>query len=725
MSNKIYGKKYYSITIIIVILLILIVSMQNVPSIRQHVEKSMRTQITDNKLSDLQNLIKAHDIDNLQLFSKSTINKIDNGYILTGIGIQVSFTNTIIFNIENRNVVMSFKGANIVNPQYSKTLNVNISGREYIIYNNLYDGIDLVFSISNGILKSNYIIRSLDSLESLKVSYYENTVTPISIDNNILKVDNLWEEQGLILQTVMGDKIQSAVNFKLNKNNQYSFITEYDKTPFIIDPNYSFINFGKYIGGSNIDEGYAIALDSKNNIYITGYTSSMDLSASNNNSGVWDAFVASFKSNGKLRWSTYLGGSLMDEGNSIAIDSNDNVYITGWTVSADFPTKNAYDSTFKGNNYNGDAFITSFTSDGVMRWSTYFGGSTNDWSSDIAIDSNNNLYITGFTDSSDIPIKNAYDETFNGYIDAFMASFTSDGSLFMSTYFGGSSYDYGYSIAIGSDNSIFITGNTMSPDFPIKNAYNSTFDGYLNGDAFVISFSSDYLVRWSTFLGGSDMDQGNGIAVDTNNNVYIVGVTSSSNFPTKNAYNSTFGAYNPPDMFYFSPLNNKDVFVTSFTSDGTLRWSTFLGGSNSDEGYDITIDSNNNVFVTGRTASLNFPTKSAYNITKYRGYNAFVTSFTSDGNLRWSIYLGGSDSDSGNNIVADSKGNLFITGTTSSLDFPTNNKYNTNNGIDDAFLISISSPDRNNQYEKIIGIILIIILSGAIIYVIRKKRNMI
>ncbi len=370
---------------------------------------------------------------NLQLFSKSAIKAIDDGYVLTGIGVQAIFTDTIIFNIGNRSVEMNLDDSNPLVPQYYTTLDgnldLNIPGTEYIVYQNIYDGIDLVFSINNGILKSNYIIRSIDTLKSLKISYSsDNIIEPRSIDNEALKVGNLWKEQDLILKTTTGKIIPSAVNFKIS-NNHYSFTTGYDKTPFIIDPDYSYLNFGTYLGGSDLDKGYGIAIDSDNNVYVTGYTWSSDFPTMNAydstyNGGDCDAFVTSFTSTGSLRWSTYLGGSDGDYGRGIAIGSDNNVYVTGYTDSSDFPTMNAYDSTLNvsSNAYVGDAFITSFNSTGSLRWSTYIGGSSWDEGYAITIDSDNNVYVHGYTDSSNFPTMNAYDSTKNGSNDAFVAS---------------------------------------------------------------------------------------------------------------------------------------------------------------------------------------------------------------------------------------------------------------------------------------------------------------
>ncbi len=706
MNDKKSGSKYNYFIIAIIILLMLIISIQNIPNNKYRDYENEQTQIIENNLNDLHKPTLEQDYDkyhgmnsNLHQFSKSAIKKTDGRYVLTGIGVQAIFSDTIIFNIGDRSVQMNFDTAHELVPQYSVTLDVNIPGSEYIEYRNIYDGIDLIFSINDGVLKSNYVVRSIDTLKNLKISYStDNVIEPLSIDNKELKVGNLWKENGLILKKVSGDTIPYPIDFKIT-SNQYCFTTDYDKTPFIIDPNYSFFNFVSVLGGSNDEVEYDIVIDSENNTYITGYTESSDFPTKNAYDSTYngnDIFIASFSSNGSLRWSTFFGGSDYDFGNSIAIDTNNNVYITGYTYSSDFPTLNAYDSTYNGNK---DAFIISFLSNGSLRWSTYFGGSDLDKGNSIAIDSNNNVYITGDSLSSDFPTLNAYDSTNNGNGDTFIASLNSDGNLRWSTFFGGSSYDYGNGIAIGLDNNVYVIGTTYSSDFPTSNAYDSTFNG--NKDAFVMSFTSTGSLRWSTYLGGSDDDNGKNIAIDLNNNIYITGYTKSSDFPTLNAYDITFNS-------------QLDAFVAGFTPIGTIRWSTYLGGSNIDEGFDITTDSDNNVYVIGNTYSTNISTKNTYNSTYNDNEDLIVISFTSDGSMKWSTYIGSSFKEYGHGIAIGSDKNIYVTGVTYSSEFPILNGYNnTYAGGSDVFVLSIMNPllDKDgdgmpNLYEYQNGLLL-------------------
>ena len=214
-----------------------------------------------------------------------------------------------------------------------------------------------------------------------------------------------------------------------------------------------------------------------------------------------------------LGFSTYLGGKSVDEGNAIAVDSHGNSYITGDTSSSNFPMKNAYNSTFGGGS---DVFVAKFDATGALVFSTYLGGSGNDYGRGIAVDSAGNSYITGSTDSANFPMKNAYNNTYGGSGDVFVAKFDATGTLVFSTYLGGSSEDDGNSIAVDSAGNSYITGNTFSSNFPIKNNINNTYAG--GGDVFIAKFDATGGVVFCAYFGGTFEDVGNGIEVDSSGN---------------------------------------------------------------------------------------------------------------------------------------------------------------------------------------------------------------
>ncbi|HUU78114.1 MAG TPA: SBBP repeat-containing protein [candidate division Zixibacteria bacterium] len=459
------------------------------------------------------------------------------------------------------------------------------------------------------------------------------------------------------------------------------------ETTAVISPSLSFSTFfggiGYNYGYYGADDGKSIAVASDGSCYVIGTTWSDDfptLNAYDNTfEGSNDAFVAKFSTYGSLLWSTFFGGSNMEWGLDIGVASDGSCYVTGNTWSSDFPTLNAYDNTFNGGDYDFDAFLAKFSTNGSLLWSTYLGGNGYDFGYAVAIASDDSCYVTGCTASSNFPTLNAYDNTFNGgMFDVFIAKFSMSGSLLWSTFLGGSGYtEYGKSIAVASDDSCYVTGLTDSSDFPMLNAYDSTLGG--DGDAFVTKFSTSGSLLWSTYLGGNDWDEcGYGIAVASDGSCYVTGDTWSSNFPTLNAYDSILGG-------------EADAFLAKFSTSGSLLWSTFLGGSDWDEGSDIAIDSNGNCYVTGCTDSSDFPIQNAYDSTYNNGNDVFVTKLSTAGSLLWSTYFGGSDYDKGTGIAVTSDESCYIIGSTNSSDFPTQNAYDNtyNGGPWDAFVTKL------------------------------------
>jgi beta-propeller repeat-containing protein/centrosomal CEP192-like protein len=366
-----------------------------------------------------------------------------------------------------------------------------------------------------------------------------------------------------------------------------------------------------------------------------------------------------------LSYSTYLGGRAGDAGNAIALDFSGNAYVTGFTNSADFPSKSPLQATLGGSS---DVFVTKLDASGsTLIYSTFLGGNTDDAGNAIAVDSSGNAYVTGSTSSANFPAKNPVQVTLGGSSDAFVAKLDSTGSTLMySTFLGGGGSDSGNAIAVDSSDNAYVTGLTNSVTFPTKNPLQATLGG--SSDAFVTKLdASGSTLIYSTFLGGNTDDAGNAIAVDSSNNAYVTGATSSANFPTKSPLQAASGG-------------GVDVFVTKLDATGsTLIYSTFLGGSADDAGDAIAVDSSGNTYLSGLTRSTNFPTASPFQAScKSCGSNqsnAFVAEVNAAGSaLMYSTYLGGSgngtDGDFGNGITVDASGNAYVTGFTSSPDFP-------------------------------------------------------
>jgi hypothetical protein len=549
-----------------------------------------------------------------------------------------------------------------------------------VLYRNLYPGIDLRYKGTEGILKREFVVAPGADPAVLRLHY--EGVDGISVDDDgalviITGNSTLTESPVICYQEINGRQVIIPARYHYDGDRDITFaIGTYDPSfPLVIDPA---LVYSTFLGGREYgDVSNGIAVDSSGNAYVTGNACSSDfpttVGAYNRTlRGSNDAFVTKLNPSGSsLVYSTYLGGTATDIGYGIAVDSSGNVYVTGLTYSSDFPTTvSAFDRTFGGGNTH-DAFVTKLNPSGSsLVYSTYLGGNNGgDTGYSITVDSSGNAYVTGQTYSSDFPTTTgAYNRTHGGGQDVFVTKLNPSGSsLVYSTYLGGNNGDIGRDIAVDSSGNAYVTGQTYSSNFPTTaSAYNRTYGGggRVYYDAFVTKLNpSGSSLVYSTYLGGTADDTGTGIAVDSSGNTYLTGDTSSSNFPT------TVSAYNRTNR------GSQDVFVTKMNPAGSsLVYSTYLGGTGADTGYGIAVDGSGNAYVTGYTFSSNFPTTdNAYDRIFEGGYtDVFVTKLNPSGSsLVYSTYLGGSGRDSGNGIAVDSIGDVYVTGSTMSSDFPT------------------------------------------------------
>jgi hypothetical protein len=401
-----------------------------------------------------------------------------------------------------------------------------------------------------------------------------------------------------------------------------------------------------------------------------------------------------------LIYSTYLGGSGDDQGDGIAVDTEGNTYITGSTKSTDFPTVDPLQPIGGGAHY--DAFVTKIDPSGsAIVYSTYLGGSQNEFGSSIAVDSAGSAYVIGDTFSSDFPIAgNALQRVCNRgsncavWGDAFVAKLSADGSvLSYSTFLGGSADEHGRDIAVDNSGNVYVTGDTDSTDFPTKHPLQPTNAGSPNVFVAKINSSGSALI-YSTYLGGTVDDEGWAIAVDRRGDAYITGVSLSPDFPTTNALQPKFGG-------------TIDAFVAKISATGTtLVYSTYLGGSEQDQALGIAVDGEGNAFVTGFTASIDFPTNKPLQAANDGGdSDAFVAKLNPQGSgLVYSTYLGGTGSDYGVHVAVDSSGNAYVTGGTSSTDFPTINPLQAANaGGTDVFISELNPTGSTLRFSTYLG----------------------
>jgi hypothetical protein len=450
-----------------------------------------------------------------------------------------------------------------------------------------------------------------------------------------------------------------------------------------------------FLGGLEWDEAYDVEVDDAGNRYVTGFTLSDDFpkARAEGPGGIVDAFVSKISRRGALVWSVVLGGTRLDTATSLALDSDGNVYVTGRTESPDFPTANAMQAELDGTACTGapchDAFVTKLSAKGAVVYSTYLGGSLNEEGLGIAVDDRGSAYVSGNTDSLDLPVRSAFQEEFGSLpcegdvpcsLDAFVSKLSPDGGdLVYSTYLGGDAGDTNAGIAVADDRTAYVTGTTRSTDFPVaggvQDAVNGTSCGPPPGepcpDVFVTALSANGKdATYSTLLGGTEPETAGGIAVDARGRAVITGGTQSPDFPTRRPVQRTLDnascTGDQPEEFC------DDAFVTRLSTDGgALDFSTFLGGLGQDQGLGVAVDDAGNVAVAGSTDSSDFPTRRPVQH-EFGGYiDGFVAVLAArNGALASSTFLGGEEAERANAVTVG-KGTVSTVGRTLSPDFPT------------------------------------------------------
>jgi hypothetical protein len=360
-----------------------------------------------------------------------------------------------------------------------------------------------------------------------------------------------------------------------------------------------------------------------------------------------------------LGYSTFLGGFSNDQGFGIAVDSAGNAYVTGSTISSNFPVSSAPLRATKAGVT--DVFVTKLNPAGTLLYSTFLGGNGDDAGNAIAVDAAGNAYVAGTTNSTTFPVQGAFQSTLGGGNDAFVAKLDPSGStLVYSTYLGSNTDDTANGIALDAAGNAYVTGSTASSGFPNNGAVTCLGTKSTGDDAFVARLdASGATVGYCRFVGGSGIDSGQGIAADAAGNVWFVGATTSSNLPVVVAVQPTFGG-------------RTDGFVGKLDPTGTVVYLTYLGGSGADLALAVAADAAGNAYVTGSTDSTDFPTVSPLQPSLGGGDDAFVAKLNAAGSaVVFATYLGGIADDAGNGIaVHPGDSSVYVAGSTKSVDFP-------------------------------------------------------
>jgi hypothetical protein len=599
--------------------------------------------------------------------------------------------------IKNETVFSYFKGA-------AGQWHTGLPTYSNIIYPNLWDGIDLVFSGTVHRLKYEFLVHPGADPTHIRLAYHGakvgvNEAGQLEVST---PAGGFQDQAPVAYQIVDGQRRPVSAAFAFENiaasdgdaPRPYGFhLGAYDPNlPLVIDP--EVLVYCGYIGGTSGDGDFGtdIALDDEGNAYITGYAHSTEASfpvkvgPDLNFNGIQDAFVAKVRADGTgLVYAGFIGGSDYEWGNGIAVDKDGNAYITGDTYSSEstFPVTVGPDLTYNGASGKSDVFVAKVNPDGTgLVYAGYIGGSGAEVGNAIAVDLAGNAYITGFTYSyptNGFPVLVGPGVTHNGYTDAFVAKVKADGTgLLYSGYIGGggtgsNGFDEGWGIAVDSDGLAYVTGITSSSEttFPVAVGPDLTYNGGPTTsawDSFIAKVEADVSgLVYAGYIGGSEQDYGTGIAVDAAGNAYVTGYTNSTQ--------ATFPVLVGPDLTYNGDY--WDAFVTKVKPDGSgLLYSGYIGGDQGDTSQDIAVDASGNAYIAGGTDSTQatFPVVGGPDLA-YNGYgDAFVAKIKYDGTqLLYAGYVGGSSGDNAHGIAIDPSGSVYITGDTCTKDgtFPT------------------------------------------------------
>ncbi|OGF47870.1 MAG: hypothetical protein A2452_12085 [Candidatus Firestonebacteria bacterium RIFOXYC2_FULL_39_67] len=664
----------------------------------------------------------------------------------TAAGSKAEGLDVVRMKLKDANIDPVFQGMDLLSSQSSymtgndpKKWQTKIEQYSKVEIKQIYPGINMVYYGNNGQLEYDFVVAPganpglikmiFKGAKNLELDQKGNLVLNLQEGRLAFNAPTLYQKTGSKRDIVAG-------RFVLSGNEQVSFeVAAYDKKKeLVIDPT---LAYSTYLGTTVADRVNSMYVDTLGNVYLTGETAGTGFPGTAghyqnfNKGGAYDAFVLKINPAGAVEWGTYLGGGGVDVGRSITVSGTGIIYICGATTSAGaafpttvIPSAASYQAV---NNGGTDAFLTAIAASGnSLVYSMFIGGAGEEFAFGVAVDSTNNAYVTGGTTSNNttLPVTGGFQgDNAAGVGDthenAFVAKFNSAGTVQFFTYLGGTTiggggtgeaFDpslggtHGNAIALDSSNNIYVTGKTVAgfPIYPLGTefpyvgiAYKTTISGA--PDAFVSKISTNgATLLYSTYLGGSGMAMGFAIKVDSVGNVYVAGDNDSDNFPEVTIDMPKVGqttiAGGPFDCFIM-----KMKLDAAGSLDGV--YCTFLGGKAWDHVNALAVDSFGNAYVTGRTASddfvsispasINTPLDSVYGAVA----KAFVTVIGPDGSTRiLNSYIGGVSDQEGRGIGLDAENNIYVSGWTTSTDFPTAIPfYEANKGTYDGFVMKISA----------------------------------
>ncbi|MCS6789625.1 MAG: SBBP repeat-containing protein [Bacteroidia bacterium] len=580
---------------------------------------------------------------------------------------------------------------------------------EEVQVRNIYPGIAQRWYVEEGRLRYDYIVSGRADPSAIRLRI--QGALSVQVQGSKLQVGTRFGAVEICdlkaYQVIQGQRQAVPINWQVVGNEAYFQVGSYDRRfPLVIDP----YVWSRLLGGSEADNASALLIDAQGRLIVGGATLSPSFpttpGAYDTSYNGEDCFVTVIDTaSGNILYSTFIGGSALDRFHSLVLRPNGEVCAVGWTTSSDFPTvANSYTTTKPAPTGDKDAFLLCASLSGnpislSLAYSTFIGGNNIDEAFAVAADADGDLYVTGLTWSSNFPTKNAYDNSKSGTIDAFVLKINpaknGANDLIYSTFLGGSNDDYGYGIATYSYSAsmkiAYVVGQTSSSDFPtVPGSYLTSSTGLAGRKGFIVALSSSgNSLSYGSYLGGNNFTSASKILA-TSDDVYIIGETSASNFPTTSGSFDASPRGGNYDLFVVRLLPNPSLPPTQ-----QLVLSTVLGIAGDAYGLGIARDRNGNIYGVGKvTGTANFPVTPGSVVGVYKGNDdgvAFV--LNARGNqLLYGTYLGDDQRDEATAITVDERGDIYVAGSTRSPNFPRSSTSATHQGNSDVFVMRIRSP---------------------------------
>ncbi|TWT20209.1 hypothetical protein FQY83_10740 [Luteimonas marina] len=575
----------------------------------------------------------------------------------------------------------------------------NVAHYGKVRYSGVYPGIDLEYYGNPQQLEYDFIVAPGIDPAQIVVQMDAHGEMALDAEGNLL-IDTgrglLKQYKPVIYQAMEHGRSLVEGGYKILSSNRIGLgIGSFDPTlPLVIDP---VVEYSTFLGGSGWDTvNDGITINHEGDVYIAGGTTSPDFpgavpypgTPTPVTGGAYQAFIAIVSADGsRLRRATYFGGDAGAHADDIALDKTGNILVSGSTASTDFPVVSAIQAA-NGGGAN-DAFVVKFGPGlDVIHYSTYLGGSGAERGIDIHTDLQGAVYVSGMTTSADFPVTaGAFQTTMGGQQDLYVIKIDPTGSeVVYSTFFGGSANEVTGRLAVDAAGSAHIAGTTYSADMPVHNAVQPALRGSLDALVAKLSPNGDSLV-FSTYLGGAtgNFKTASHLMIDSGGAVYVTGSTNSIDFPIVGGLQANYAG------------GGTDAYLAILPPFGqSISYSTYLGGSGTDQSFGIGIDGECRIHIVGNTSSSDFPISAdAAQPTRAGNADGFVVQFSPDlMSLQYSTYIGGSASDSVTGMTLDRLGNVVAVGQTRSPDFPTHAPLQQEiAAVDsmDAFLLKLSS----------------------------------